>query len=133
MNILVQFITVSNSIDKGFDKQFNIVSFHDVTEALEFLEQQYPNVIVLEYDLENNNTELLINTLLIESPNSKIILLGNNLSDEVIIQCLSQGVYGYLNFKDINVFLEKAIRSVAMGESWVSRKLVGLLIEKIRG
>lgn len=40
---------------------------------------------------------------------------------------------GYMEWQDIDKFLNKAIRSVGKGEGWVSRRLVGLLIRKLRG
>lgn len=71
--------------------------------------------------------------MLIESPQSKIIFLGKSVSDEIILDCLMIGIYGYLDSKDAEQFLNKAILSVGQGLAWVSRRLVGLLMEKFRG
>lgn len=42
------------------------------------------------------------------------------------------GSFGYLDWNDMGGFLNKAIQFVGMGEAWVSRRIVGLLFEKIR-
>ena len=111
----------------------NLGSFDNEVDALQFTAINRPAIILLDYEIEQQNTELFIKSLLIESPDSKVILLGNQLSDEIILSCLISAIYGYLEWRDVDKFLHKAIRSVGKGEAWVSRRLVGLLIGKLRG
>jgi DNA-binding NarL/FixJ family response regulator len=134
MELTVQIITSSKLSDLHLGNDFEIVGcYDDDVKALVAVENIKPSVILLEYDLEETNTELYIRSLLIESPQSKIILLGKSVSDEIILDCLMIGIYGYLDSKDAEQFLNKAILSVGQGQAWVSRRLVGLLMEKFRG
>ncbi|NOQ63950.1 MAG: response regulator [Methyloprofundus sp.] len=109
-----------------------IGNFDNEVEALRFVDINKPAIILLDYEIEKENTELLVKTLLIESPDSKVILLGEKLPDEVILNCLISTIYGYLERRDVETFLHKAICSIGKGEAWFSRRLVGLLIERLR-
>ncbi|WP_158083046.1 transcriptional regulator [Methyloprofundus sedimenti] len=102
-------------------------------EGLSAVKHNKPLVILLEYNEGNISMELFIASLLRECPTSKIILLGENLRDEDVLCCLLSGIYGYLDVKDMYKFQTKAVKAVANGEAWISRRLVALLIEGIRG
>lgn len=134
MDLTVQIITISEPLD--FDLGRNVASiccYNGTTAALKVAEEQKPSVILLDYKLEELNTGLYIKSLLSESSTSKVIILGNDLSDEIVLNCLINGAWGYLEYKDMNKFLLKAVQSVGHGQAWVTRRLVGLLIERIRG
>ena len=73
-----------------------------------------------------------INSLHLKTPNSKVMLFGNNLSDEIILSCMFSVISGYMESQDVAKFLNKAIRSIEKGEAWLSRRLVGLLIHKLQ-
>ena len=135
MNLTVQVITVSPQlINVNEERDVNVIgNFDNEVEALKFTMINKPSIILLDYEIEKANTELFIKSLLSESPESKVILLGNLLPDEIILSCLISSIYGYIEWKDVDKFLNKAIRSVGKGEGWVSRRLVGLLIRKLRG
>jgi len=135
MNLTVQVITVSPQLTNvNEERGVNLIgSFDDEVEALKFTAINKPSIILLDYELEKENTEIFIKSLLSESPESKVILLGKNLADEIILSCLISSIYGYIEWLDVDKFLNKAIRSVGKGEGWVSRRLVGLLIRKLRG
>ncbi len=131
MDFTTQVIAVTKSLDLNFeDKMVSIRCYHEPIGILEVVGVYKPSVILLDYEFEALNTDLYIKTLLAESPKSKVILLGNDLSDEVILNSLIHGAYGYLQYGDMDKFLLKAIISVENGQAWVTRKLVGLLIEK---
>lgn len=129
MDFTTQVIAITKSLN--FEGEaISIRCYNENIGILEVVGVYKPSVILLDYEFEALNTELYIKTLLAESPKSKVILLGNNLSDEVILNSLIHGAYGYLKYGDMDKFLLKAIISVENGQAWVTRKLVGLLIEK---
>lgn len=134
MNITVQMITASylTSLEEGGGIEI-IGRFDNDVGALRFCEINKPAVILLDYEIEKANTELFIQSLLNESPESRVILLGEKLSDEVVLSCLVSVIYGYLEWQEVEHVLYKAICSVGRGEAWVSRRLVGLLLERFRG
>ena len=134
MMLTVQTITQSAFSDLNADSVIkSIGNYKNVTEALKISEKKRPSVILLDYDMEKTYTDIFVKSLLIESPDSKVILVGKSLSDEVILSCLVSGGYGYLDWKDTKKFLSKAICSVSCGEAWISRRLVGFLIGMLRG
>jgi DNA-binding NarL/FixJ family response regulator len=131
VDFTTQVIAVTKSLDLNFeDKTVSIRCYREPVGILEVVGVYKPSVILLDYEFEATNTELYIKTLLAESPKSKVILLGNDLSNEVILNSLIHGAYGYLKYGDMDKFLLKAIISVENGQAWVTRKLVGLLIER---
>ena len=117
-----------------FESSVKLIRCHKGSgDALSIAEEKKPLVILLEYELEKLNTGLYIKSLLAGSHNSKVIFFGKDLSDEIILDCLSYGAYGYLENRDMDRFLLKAVHAVAEGQAWVTRRLIGLLIERIRG
>ncbi len=134
MDFIVQIISISNSLGLDLESKVDSIRcYNDAVGALKVAEERMPSVILLDYELEELNTGLYIKSLLSESPNSKVIFLGNDLSDEVVLDCLIYGAYGYLEYRDMDKFLFKAVQSVGQGQAWVTRRLIGLLIERIRG
>jgi len=134
MNLTVQVITSALLKSLSEEKDIKVIgSFNNEVDAFKFTAINQPAIILLDYEIEKENTELFIKSLLIESPDSRVILLGSMLSDEVVLNCLISAIYGYMEWRDVDKFLHKAIRSVGKGEAWVSRRLVGLLIRKLRG
>jgi len=81
--------------------------------------------------MEGEHTLDYIKSLLAESPESKIILLGKGLSDSVVLNCLFGGASGHIEWKDTDKFFNKLIYSVQAGEAWFSRRLVGLALKRI--
>jgi len=134
VDLTVQIITISKFLSLELESSVELIHCHDGSvDALSTAEEKKPSVILLEYELEKLNTGLYIRSLLAGSHNSKVIFFGKELSDEIVLNCLSYGAYGYLENRDMDRFLLKAVHSVAKGQAWVTRRLIGLLIERIRG
>lgn len=133
MNITVQIISATTVPVASIKRKYTVIGeYVDGVDGLKIAEKYKPIIILLDHEVEQENTDIYINTLLIESPKSKVIMLGKNLSDEIVLSSLIHGCFGYLDWDDVDEFLEKALQFVGQGEAWVSRRLVGLLLEKIR-
>ena len=132
MNPTVQIISSRSPFDIPIEHNCTVIGQFDGVKGLKIAESQKPAIILLDYEIEQENTDIYIKTLLIESPETKVILLGKKLSDQIVLSCLISGSFGYLDWNDAEAFLDKAIQFVELGEAWVSRRLVGLLLEKIR-
>lgn len=133
MDITVQVITHSEIASLNEQSGIDVIAQgSNEVDALKFCMSNKPSVILLDYDIQKSNTESFIQSLLMGSPNSRVILLGNHLSDDIILNCLIRSIFGFLEWQDIEVSLAKAVLSVGKGEGWVSRRLVGLLIGKLR-
>ena len=134
MNLTVLAVTTSQLTGFIEENDIKVVgNFNNQVDAYQCVVVDKPAIILLDYDIEKANTEILVKSLLSESPGSKVILIGEKLSDNIILSCLVNAIYGYLEWPDVEKSLHKAIFSVAKGEKWISRRLVGLLIERLRG
>lgn len=131
--LTIQIITPNIPVD--FSHKINgtvIGEFDNSVNALKFAEESNPHIILLDYDIEQGNTPLYIQTILIESPKSKIVLLGKDLPNDIVLNSLMAGGLGYIDYSNIDEFLDKAVQVIGKGEAWVSRRLVCLLLQKIR-
>ena len=133
MTLTVQLIKAPQLTRFNKESDINVIgSFDNEFEALKFAAINKPAIILLDYELEKENTVLFINSLHLETPNSKVMLFGKNLSDEIILSCMISFISGYMEWRDVAKFLNKAIHSIDKGEAWFSRRLVGLLIHKLQ-
>ena len=106
---------------------------NDLNAAVKSSESHQPNIILLDYNFLKKQSSLFVKSLSRVSSKSKILMLGNRLQENQLMECLVAGIYGYLDEKDFERFFVKAIRAVDSGEAWVSRRIIAKLIESIRG
>ena len=90
-----------------------------------------PNLLLLDLKMTRANDAATIPLVRTKSPHTQIILLTGRASDGQVLTAISQGARGYLDAKLLRPFLVKAVRAVAAGESWVSRAMVGKLIDQL--
>jgi DNA-binding NarL/FixJ family response regulator len=90
-----------------------------------------PDILLLDLKMTRANDAATIPLLRTKSPHTQIILLTGRASDAQVLTGISQGARGYLDAKLLRLFLVKAVRAVAAGESWVSRAMVGKLIDQL--
>lgn len=111
-----------------------IITHYDQDEvlALNFATQQHPKLILLNHEITGSDTFDFISFLSVKSPDSKIIVIGNNLTQEQILSSLVAGANGYLEQNSLDRFLNRAIESVLKGEVWISRKMTRLLLDRLR-
>ncbi len=115
------------------DPSLNIRVDHDEIKALIAVERDKPLVVVLRYELREQQTAEYIALLNAASPDSKIILIAPELTDREVIDCLVSGAQGYLQFTDLARFFNKAVKVIREGEAWVSRRIISLMLEKLQG
>lgn len=115
------------------DNLIEVLAMHqDAINALNFASQKKPEVILLSYEVGQGNSDYLINSLLKQTPKSRIILFGDGVSNDGVLDCLTAGAKGYLSSQYFEKFLNKAIKAVYLGEAWISRKMVGVLFDRLR-
>ena len=136
MAITVQIIgPEKNHRISGFIKD-NLIELlavqQDEINALNFASQKKPEVILLNYEVGRGDSGYFINSLLKHTPKSRIILFGDGISNDGVLNCLLAGAKGYLSSQYFEKFLNKAIKAVYSGEAWISRKMVGVLFDRLR-
>jgi DNA-binding NarL/FixJ family response regulator len=65
------------------------------------------------------------------SPSTKVIVLAGSSSGAAVLPALALGAQGCLNRRMMRPLLPKAVRKVAGGEPWISRKLLPRIIETV--
>jgi DNA-binding NarL/FixJ family response regulator len=96
--------------------------------ALNLLEESVAAVVLLHYAVRKTDTPEYIEILRKANTNAEIIIIGDDVQDERIIQCILAGAKGYQNIDSLERYVEKLIEVVGAGEAWFTRKMVGKLI-----
>jgi DNA-binding NarL/FixJ family response regulator len=112
--------------------QPNTRFFSDEIQAVNAVDEQSPDLILLHYHVRNKETARYIDLLLTISPTSDIILLGDHLTEDQIVHCLLQGAKGYQNITDLATYIDKIIKVISEGEAWISRRLTSCMMTAIR-
>jgi len=73
----------------------------------------------------------LIISLNLANPEGKVILLSDGADKEQILDLLSLGASGFLEDKDLDKFIIKAIAKVWEGEAWIPRSMVVLILDRL--
>jgi len=95
----------------------------DGREALELVAAHQPDIVLLDIGMPNLNGLDAIDRIKKGSPETKVIILSMHVNEEYVVRALRSGVSGYL-IKDSAVDeLERAIRSVAAGQTYLSKRI----------
>jgi DNA-binding NarL/FixJ family response regulator len=139
MALSIQIVEKNKKIQDVIDLEHSdfkgqVVTHHNDDEvvALNYATQQQPKIILLNHEITGSNSFDFISFLSIKSPGSRIIVVGNNLTQEQILSCLLAGANGYLEQSSLERFLNRAIESVLKNEVWITRKMTTLLLERLR-
>lgn len=115
-----------------FDSNAEVLCFADEIQALNAVEQQQPELIFLDYGLLCEQTPEYIRLLLEVSEISKLVVIGNNISEDEVFRCLLMGAQGYQDSEQLPEYIDKLAKAIMLGEAWVSRKMVARVLEAIR-
>ena len=123
-------VDIASFIDNP-DLKISAIHSNEI-QALNHSEKVQPGVILLDYQVRESKTPEYIKLLVKACPVSKIIFIAESLTDDQVIDCLFAGAQGYLENSQLGVFVNKAIVVVYAGEAWVTRQMVGKLLDRIR-
>jgi DNA-binding NarL/FixJ family response regulator len=109
----------------------------DGQEAIKQIEQHQPDIALMDITMPNMNGLEALRIMKQNFPNVRIIMLSMHASEEYVLQALRAGATGYL-LKDAGIGeLELAIRSVSLGQSYlspvVSKHVIGNYIQRTGG
>lgn len=109
----------------------DIAFYSDEIQALNAAEQLQPKMILLNFALRGSQTADYTNLLLAASPMSNIVIIGDDLHEEQILQCVLAGAKGYQNRLSLAAYINRMIHAVAAGEAWLSRKIVTYVLDAV--
>lgn len=111
---------------------FSTKHYSDVVYALNAIEVTPADIVFVDYSAREVETASYIQLILKTSPNSKVVLVGNGLADQIVIACLIAGAEGYIEKEHVETYLPKLVNVLMAGEVWISRRLTSLLLNTLR-
>jgi DNA-binding NarL/FixJ family response regulator len=99
-------------------------------EALEVVEREQPDVILLDIDLGNSSGLDLIPQLLTRAGQARIIMLTGIRDSETHIRAVRQGAMGLVLKDKADETLINAIERVHDGEVWLTRTMIGSVLSE---
>lgn len=91
-----------------------------------------PRVLFVDLDYLREGDFALLEALHRESPETLVLLLTNKSArEEQILQGLANGARGCLSHEADPFYFIKAVRVVDQGEIWVTRRMLGKIMDKV--
>ncbi|MBI5891266.1 MAG: response regulator transcription factor [Nitrosomonadales bacterium] len=91
-----------------------------------------PAVMLVNLDVCADENHALLLSLRCVCPESRIVLLADDtVQESKILQALEVGARGYLRNDTVGLHLSKAVQVVGRGESWVPRKMLGSIMDRV--
>lgn len=110
----------------------DIAVYSDEIQALNAAEQQQPELILLNFAVRGRETPDYIGLLLTAGANTRVVVIGDNTSEEQVFCCVLAGAIGYQERQQLQEYLTKMIKVIAEGEAWISRKMIARLLIELR-
>ena len=114
--------------DRRINPRTDITEFEDVIARIGRLK---PRVLFVNLD-QSTGGFALFEALHREYPETLLVLLTDkSAKDEEIMQALANGACGYLPHEAAPAHFLKAVRTIDRGEIWVTRKMLGKIMDKV--
>ncbi len=108
-----------------------LAACHNAAEALQEVQRQQPDILLLDINLPDKNGMELISELKHSSLKVKIVILTHFLNEEQTIDALRMGVKGVV-LKDMpKHLLVQCLQKVATGGVWMEKESIGQAFEKM--
>lgn len=117
------------SSDRRLKPRTNITAIEDVVARIGRLK---PRILFVNLDQSTDEGFALLEALHRECPETFVVLLTDkSAKDEQIMQALASGARGCLNLEAAPFYFFKAVHAVDHGEIWVTRKMLGKIMDKV--
>lgn len=118
------------SADRQLESHAGMTS---VEEVVARISQLNPRILFINFDQSTAEGDFaLLGSLQRECPETLVVLLTDkSAQDEQILQALANGARGCLNHEADPLYFLKAVRVVDQGEIWVTRKMLGKIMDKV--
>lgn len=92
----------------------------DGREALQLVEEQHPDIVVMDIAMAGMNGLEATMRITRDYPDVRVIILSMHMNEEYVLQALRAGAAGYLLKDSAIAELQLAIKAVARGETYLS-------------
>ncbi len=96
----------------------------------ELLEEHKPDLLVVDYNLQDYITKTDLLTIKEYSPETNVLVISSDNDKASILQVLQSGVIGYLTKECSREEILMAVYSVAKGEKFFCHKILNIIMEK---
>jgi len=110
----------------------SVESFDDEVKALNALESKESAVVLLNYNVMQEQTAEYIKVVLKVSSSSKIVVIADDLSEEETLNCLLAGAKGYQQLNLLKDYARKLVTVMDGGEAWITRRMTATLLDTLR-
>jgi DNA-binding NarL/FixJ family response regulator len=104
---------------------------NDVVDIIAKLTDTAPTIALIDFSVVNEAHYAMLAELRRSHPNTKVIFLCDGADQTKLVDAFRHGASGYLETKDRDAFLAKAIQAVSDGEVWVPRQFVTKIVERL--
>ncbi len=101
----------------------------DGREAVQIAEENAPDVVVMDIAMPNMNGIEATRRIVAQRPATGVVILSMHQDESYVLRSLKAGARGYLLKDSLRSDVVEAIRSVAQGRSFLTRKVSRLLQE----
>ena len=105
----------------------------DRAGALEVVERERPDLVLLDLDLGGESGLDLVREIVSRSYETRVLVLTGVRDTDVQRRAVQQGALGIVAKEKAAAVLLSAIRKVHAGEAWVDRSMVGSILREARG
>ncbi len=117
------FVNIVHIKDKLLSNKINALS--------EEIARQKPGILLLDYEIFGLGGSYSVISLKRLSTETKIIILGKNISEDTQWELLKAGMRGYCSYDTGKETLNQMVDAVMKGELWVPRALTSRLIDEL--
>ena len=104
---------------------------NDVADIFTKLTDTEPTIVLIDFSVVSEAHYAMLTELSRSHPKTKVIFLCDGADQSKLIDAFRHGASGYLETKDREAFLAKAIQAVINGEAWVPRHFVTKIVERL--
>ena len=117
------------SIGRQLESHADMASIEEVVARIS---QLRPRILFINFDQSTEGDFALLGALQRECPETLVVLLTDkSAQDEQILEALANGARGCLNHEADPFYFLKAVRVVDQGEIWVTRRMLGKIMDKV--
>ena len=116
----------------SLDKNIQVIAcVNDVADIFGKISETEPVIVLIDFTVVSESHYALLSEIRRCHPKTKVIFLCDGADQTKLIDAFRYGASGYLEAKDNDVFLAKAVRAVSNGEAWVPRRFVTKIVERL--
>ena len=108
-----------------------IACVNDVADIFPTLTDTEPTIALIDFSVVSEAHYAMLTELRRSHPKTKVIFLCDGADQSKLIDAFQHGASGYIETKDREAFLAKAIQAVSNGEAWVPRHFVTKIVERL--